>query len=99
MAGPIAWSDLGATLRGYSCPGLVGSSKRRTRTAVEFAFGSVRTGTTRTRRCARSLMNQLEWAPEISSGHPAMQELNPRVNELLLQYDRTPVNALEPTRH
>ena len=34
-------------------------------------------------------MNQLQGEREFSSGHPAMQGLNPTVNELLLGYDRT----------
>ncbi len=47
----------------------------------------------------RALMSQLRGASEFSSGHPAMQGLNPTVNELLLQYDRTPANTrMEPTR-
>jgi hypothetical protein len=36
---------------------------------------------------ARLLMNQLKGEREYSSGHPAMQELNPTVSELFLQYD------------
>jgi hypothetical protein len=47
-----------------------------------------------------ALVNQLEWAPEFSSGHSAMQELNPTVNELLLQYHRTTADTrMEPMRH
>ena len=36
---------------------------------------------------SRGLTNQL-WAREFSSGHPAMQALNPAVYELMLQYAR-----------
>ena len=39
---------------------------------------------------ARALMKQLQGESEFSSGHPAMQGLDPTVNELLLQYYRTP---------
>jgi len=47
-----------------------------------------------------ALVSQLEWALEFSSGHPAMQGLNPTANELLLQYHRTPADTrMEPMRH
>jgi hypothetical protein len=36
----------------------------------------------------RKLINQLKRAPEFSSAHPAMQELNPTVYEMLLTYKR-----------
>jgi len=36
---------------------------------------------------AGNVMNQLKGEREYSSGHPAMQALNPTVSELFLQYD------------
>jgi hypothetical protein len=48
---------------------------------------------------ARGLMDQTDGASEFSSGHPAMQGLNPTVNELFLQYDQRPANTqMEATR-
>jgi hypothetical protein len=34
----------------------------------------------------QALMKQLQGESEYSSGHPAMQSLNPTVNEVFLQY-------------
>jgi hypothetical protein len=45
-----------------------------------------------------ALLNQLKGEAEYSSGHPAMQALDPTVYEVLMQYTRVPANKrLQPT--
>jgi hypothetical protein len=86
-------SDVSGTVLGWSGGRLEAQNSNgcRVRLRLGIDWGSVDAK-------AAALINQVLGEREFSSGHPVMQQLNPTVYELFLQYDRVPANSrMHPT--
>jgi hypothetical protein len=77
-------SDVGGTVVTWSGGRLDAQNVRACRVRIRLNSDSDREDAK-----VKALVNQLGGEREFSSGHPALQRLNPAVNELFLQYDRT----------